>query len=292
MTSEENAGARPRPVALVTGGSTGIGLALAVELARDGYHLVLVGRDRARLELAAAAVRTAGDDEPECEVCDVADRASVAALATRVHARSGPLDLLCLNAGVTSAGPLVEHSPEDWEWVYGTVLMGVVHGVQSFVPAMCDAGRGQVLITGSQVGIVPDAFLGHGPYVSAKAAVTGLAMSLRPELEPHGVKVSLLVPANTTTDFPTTIAQRPSVKDDPVGQAQNPFDLISGRQGVPQPAAETPVWVSAEAVARIAVDGLGRDLPMIVTHPGYWPSVEEYFGRVLKAYGRDLRVVG
>jgi NAD(P)-dependent dehydrogenase (short-subunit alcohol dehydrogenase family) len=213
---------------------------------------------------------------------DVSDRDGWRRLADRVRTELGSVDTLCLNAGVTTAGPLVGHSFEEWTWVYDTVLWGIVHGIEAFVPAMTAAGRGRVLITGSLAGLVPDMFLGHGPYVSAKAAVTALALGLRAELAPQGVGVSVLIPGPTATGLPAAV--RPAAATVTDGIAPDPMGLIRPRSDLPAPLTGAPDWLESEDVAERALDGLRRNEAFIATHPHMRPVVDEYLGRVQAAF--------
>lgn len=141
--------------ALITGGATGIGLALALELAKEGTKVVLASTNEQRLEAAADQVRHVGG-EAVIVVCDVSNRASVEDMHRTVTEKYGDIDVLCCNAGVTTGGPYLEHRPSDWEWVYGVVLQGTVNCIQMFYPDICKRGSGQIVLTGSQAGMVPD----------------------------------------------------------------------------------------------------------------------------------------
>lgn len=242
--------------------------------------VVLVGRRKAPLVDVARSARARGVTALPI-ACDVGDRNGVVRIAEKTQDVFGDVDLLCLNAGTSTAGPLAEHSVEDWDWVYRVVLMGVVHGVQAFLPAMTEAKTGHILITGSQAGLVPDGYLWHGPYTSAKAAVTALAMTLRTELEPSGIGVSLLVPAATRTDLAHTGAFPGFDRTAP------DLSLITPRQGLPDPLPGFKDLLEPEEVVRRALAGVERNLPIIATHPGQLPIVEEYCSRITSAYLQD-----
>jgi NAD(P)-dependent dehydrogenase (short-subunit alcohol dehydrogenase family) len=265
--------------AVVTGGSSGIGRALALALADEGMDVALCATGGDRLEAVAEEVRARGVRALPV-VCDVSRRAEVQALAERVDRELGAVSLLCNNAGVTTIGRFAEHDDADWDWVYGVVLMGVVHGIQAFLPSMLVQGAGQILNTGSQAGLVPDGWLHHGPYTSAKAAVIALSMALRPEVAPHGVGVSILIPGGVRTDILTTNDRRPSAGAD--GGAERA--AIVPRPGAPPREAGSPRWLEPERVAARAVQGIRADEPLIITHPGLRPLVNEYFERILSAY--------
>jgi 3-oxoacyl-[acyl-carrier protein] reductase len=108
-------------VAVITGGATGIGLAIALELAKEDAKIVVASTNKNRLEEAAAEIKNAGASETLSVVCDVSSRDSVKILHNTVMEKYGQCDLLFCNAGVTTAGPYLEHRPEDWDWVYGIV---------------------------------------------------------------------------------------------------------------------------------------------------------------------------
>jgi NAD(P)-dependent dehydrogenase (short-subunit alcohol dehydrogenase family) len=263
--------------AVITGGATGIGKALALALAREGMNLVLASTNAERLEAAAGEVRAAGGRATPI-VCDVADRAAVRRLADQVQAEYGAVDLLCSHAGVTTSAPLLDHEPAEWDWIYGIVLLGVTNCIQAFYPPMAQRGQGQIMITGSQTAFAPDWVLGHGPYISAKAAVMALATQLRAEAAEHGVGVSLLIPAATQTDIVETSRTRPDRQVRDLGK-----DMIV-RPDAPAPSPDFPFILSPDEVAARAVAGLKRNAPFIVSHPGMKPLVSDYFARVLAAY--------
>jgi 3-oxoacyl-[acyl-carrier protein] reductase len=275
------------PIGVITGGSSGIGLALAVRLAEDGTDLVLTGRDAGRLEVVAALAREHGVNARGV-VCDVRDLDAMTRLAQEV----GAVDVLVLNAAVTTAGPLVEHSAEDWAWVMDTVLGGVANGVQAFLPAMLEAGNGRILITASFTGLVPDYFANHGPYAAAKAGVVGLGVALRGECAPHGVKVSLLIPAGTDTRLPGSHIGRPSVASGSLDAAgsPDPMQVIRPRDGAPALLTDEPGWLDPDDVAAMAIAGLRDNAEFIITHPEFKPVVEEYYGRILAAFDASPRM--
>jgi NAD(P)-dependent dehydrogenase (short-subunit alcohol dehydrogenase family) len=265
-------------VAVVTGGATGIGLALGKALAREGMDIVLASRNAAKLEEAAKIIRESGR-RVIAVPCDVADRPQVYALATRANAAFGRVDVLCANAGATSAGRYLDHRDEDWDWAIDVNLRGMTHCVQAFYPAMAARGAGTILLTGSQTSLPPDWVRDHGPYVPAKAAVFALAMSLRAEAAAFGVAVSLLLPAATHTDIFASTR--------PVPNYNGPGILPN--EGLPPPSADFPFFLSPDEVAERALDGLRRNAPIIATHAGMKPLVEDYFRRILTAYDEAAR---
>lgn len=257
--------------AVITGGSRGIGFELARALAGEGMNIVLSSRGGPDLEESAERLRRETGAKVVALACDVSQRAQVQALAEAARAAFGEVDLVCANAGVTTAGLLEHHQPEDWDWAIGINLLGATHCVEAFYPAMVARGSGTILLTGSQTTLVPDWVLGHGPYVAAKAGVFALAFGLRAEAERHGVNVSLLLPAATET----TIAETARLVPPETGR-------MEVREGLPTPNA--PFFLSPAEVAARALDGLRRNAPLIATHAGMRPLVQDYFDRILAAY--------
>jgi 2-hydroxycyclohexanecarboxyl-CoA dehydrogenase len=187
----------PGALALVTGAGSGIGRATAVALARQGSQVLAVDIDRAAAEKTAVKCVETGGSESTGLVCDVADATAVRALADQVHGRWGPLHVLVNNAGVGMSGRLAEMSLDDWRWIGGINLDGVVHGCMAFGPAMVQAGRGHVVNLSSALGYTPRAT--EPAYVTTKAGVLALSQCLRADWGPHGVGVTAVCPGVINT---------------------------------------------------------------------------------------------
>jgi len=192
-------------VALVTGGSRGIGLAAAQGMARLGATVVLVGQDAGRAEAAAAALVAEGLDAVG-RGCDVADPASVAAL----HDSLGPLadiDVLVLAAGVMSerTAKTLRTTPEEWRRVMGVNLDGVHHVVQAFAPGMAGRRDGRIVTVSACLGRMsgPGTAGGLSAYRVSKAAVNAYTKNLAAELGGgrRGVLVDATCPAHCRTDM-------------------------------------------------------------------------------------------
>jgi NAD(P)-dependent dehydrogenase (short-subunit alcohol dehydrogenase family) len=195
-------------VAVVTGAASGIGRALAAALGEQGCRVVLADVERAALDVAVDELRAAGR---ECVgvVTDVSDPASVEALAHRAEQAYGAVHVLCNNAGVSVRKPIAEQSLEDWSWVLGVDLWGVIHGLRTFLPVLMAQPEAHVVNTASVAGLVPFAL--GGPYNAAKAAVVALSETLHlelAELAPH-VGVSVVCPGATRSNFNTSARNRP-----------------------------------------------------------------------------------
>jgi NAD(P)-dependent dehydrogenase (short-subunit alcohol dehydrogenase family) len=192
--------------AVVTGAASGIGRALAMSLDAAGCQVVLADIERSALDEAVAAMTARGSTALGVS-CDVRSAADMATLYARATDRFGAVDIACLNAGVSPSGPLLATSDETWRWLIDVNLMGVVNGLNVFVPELVRRGEGHVVITGSLAGLIPTASL--GPYSAVKHALTGLAGVLRTELAGTGVGVSLICPGVVRTRIAESERNRP-----------------------------------------------------------------------------------
>ena len=176
-------------VAVVTGGASGIGRALAEAFLGEGMKVVIADVEQKALDRTVAELGRGG--APVVGVAtDVSQRESVLALADRVYSTHGACHVLCNNAGVGAPGVNVwETTPNDWKWVYGVNVMGVVHGIQAFVPRMLASGEeGHVLNTSSgDGGIAP--LPGQSVYASSKAAVSIVTECLEAQLRAQQTKL-------------------------------------------------------------------------------------------------------
>jgi 2-hydroxycyclohexanecarboxyl-CoA dehydrogenase len=183
-------------LALVTGAGSGIGRAVCLALADQGARVLAVDVDG---ESAEKTATTCAEGGPEAHglACDVADAEAMTALAARVHDTWGPLDVLVNNAGVSLTGRWADTSIDDWTWIRGVNLDGVVHGCLAFGPAMVERGHGHVVNLSSMLGYTPHGVV--GAYGATKAAVLMLSQSLRADWSRHGVGVSAVCPGMVDT---------------------------------------------------------------------------------------------
>ncbi len=178
-------------VAVVTGGASGIGLALCERFAAEGMALVLADVEEAALLRETKRLEAAGADALGVR-CDVRDPAALEALRDRALRRFGAVHVVCNNAGVAPAGPMLDMRPDDWRWLIDVNLLGVAYGVGVFAPLLVEQGEGHIVNTASEAGLVTSAML--GAYSASKHAVVGLSESLYRELEATPVGVSVLCP--------------------------------------------------------------------------------------------------
>jgi NAD(P)-dependent dehydrogenase (short-subunit alcohol dehydrogenase family) len=244
----------PGQVAVVTGGASGIGLALCEALTSRGIAVVVADLSASSSEQAATRLRLAGGDALGCTT-DVRDAGAVDALAAFTLERYGRVDLVCNNAGVVPGlRPLWEQDAATWRWVVDVALLGVAHGIRSFVPHLMAQGSGHVLNTASMAGLVPVPMV--GPYGAAKHAVVGMSETLAVELRmaKSPVGVSVLCPARVESGIEQTSARnRPG--DVPIPPADQRAAGSGG--GV----------ISAAECARIALAGVESGRLHILTHP-------------------------
>ena len=246
-------------VAVVTGGASGIGYAIAQRAGAEGMAVVLVDVQAPALADAATVLASKGV-AVHAFVADVSDREAMLALAQRVSDEVGEVWLLVNNAGVFVAAPFLESTPQEWDFVIGTNLWGVVHGLQAFLPGMVARDSGHVVNTSSLDGIVTVPNVAS--YIASKHAISGLSETLFRELGEAGsnVGVSVLCPGTietnivrSTRNWPARLGPAPAV------------ELVNG-------FPEFAEVMAPEAVADIVFEAIGERRFWIVTHPDQYAS--------------------
>lgn len=218
-------------VAFVTGGASGLGLSMARSFLKRGASVMLADRNAEGLEHAVAEL-SSETNQVASIVCDVADASEIEKAAQATIDHFGKVHIVANNAGVGLGGQPGEIPLQDWRWIVDINLMGVVHGVEVFTPLIQSHGEGgHIINTGSMAGHVAPG--GMGPYNATKYAVVGYSESLKAELMPHNIGVSVLCPGWVRTNIHTTGFGRPSggptleeAKDDP--QFQEMDAVIKG----------------------------------------------------------------
>lgn len=250
-------------VAVVTGAASGIGRALVDRFAAAGMKVVLADVEAEALEKAEAEVQSTGA-ETFAVVTDVSKRSSVDDLAAAVTDRFGGTHVLCNNAGVSGGmGALWETTERDWSWVMGVNLMGVVHGIQAFVPGMVARGEpGHVVNTSSVLGLATG---GGSIYGVTKHAVTRLTEGLWYDLKAAGAPIgaSVLCPGMIATQIISSGRNRPDDLQNaaaPVGpEAEQRMKFVQdlfAKEGMP-PAE----------VAEMVHDAILEERFYVLTHP-------------------------
>lgn len=182
--------------AIVTGGASGIGRALGVELASTGVHVVLADRQEDLAEEAAAKIRTQGGGATATEL-DVRDSNRFHDVVQQTVERWGDLDYLFNNAGIGVGGELRDYELADWDDVIDVNLRGVAHGILASYPLMIKQGFGHIVNTASMAGLYPAPL--QISYTATKYAVVGLSRALRLEAKRYGVRVSVVCPGPIRT---------------------------------------------------------------------------------------------
>jgi len=182
--------------AIVTGGGSGIGAAIARALAARGATVVIADIDEPAAKTVAGAIVSAGG-QASIAVLDVRDAVAVADLVSQTAAERGELGLMFNNAGIAVGGLAEQLTLEHWDRVIDVNLRGVVHGVHAAYPVMLRQGHGHIVNTASLAGLLPGP--GLAPYAAAKHAVVGLSLALRAEGASRGVRVSAVCPGFVDT---------------------------------------------------------------------------------------------
>lgn len=216
-------------VAVITGGASGIGFAMAERFAAEAMALVLADIEAESLRQAVERVRERGV-EAIGVVCDVSDLDSVRSLADRAVSRFGAVHVLCNNAGVGGGGRITTLTMDDWRWVLGVDLWGVIHGVQVFLPILEGHGEpAHIVNTASLAGLIGGT---SAPYNVAKAAVVSLSETMYRDLAITGsnVGVSVLCPAFVRTRIAESERNRPAALRDTVSVPGTPEHRFVSRQ--------------------------------------------------------------
>jgi short-subunit dehydrogenase len=247
-------------VAIITGASSGIGHATALELASRGAHVVLAARRLQQLEELAAKCRSLGVRARAIEL-DVRHRESCYAIADVVTAEFGRIDILVNNAGFAIFDPIEKASPDDLERMMQTNYFGAMNCTKAVLPQMLQRGEGAIVNVASIAGIM--GFAGMGGYSATKFALIGFTEALRDELIGRGIAVSLVCPATTRTEF-----------------------FVTAEKGKMPAASRLILAIPPERVAQTIARAIRRGTPRIVV-----PSTAAMFMKFKEIFPRPAHML-
>lgn len=269
-----------RGVVAITGAGSGLGAAMALAFAGAGHDVAVLDVDEPRAQETAASVSALGRASTAIRV-DVADPASMAAAAAAVEAELGPVSVLCANVGVQQFGAIDRLTPADWQWVLSVNVFGTVSTVTSFLPSIRRAdGPRHIVLTASA------AVFQIGPrlaaYTTSKHAVFGFGETLRLELEPEQIGVSMLFPAGMATrHLDSSAAARPTELGPSVTLDED-FVALMASTTVTESSVVTPDY----AIRNLLAD-LRNGEPYIFTHGDYRDELVSRSDAILGAFDRQ-----
>lgn len=266
--------------AFVTGGASGIGLALGRAFAEAGMKVMLADIETGALD-AALATHALGPNVRGV-ACDVADPASIECAARSTYQAFGNVHIVCNNAGVAAGGGIDAISLDNWRWVLDVNLMGVLHGIRTFLPHIRGHGEGGHMVnTASMAGF--NGGLGFSPYVASKFAVVGMSEGLSLQLKPHGIGVTVLCPGFVRTRISESGRNRqPRYGEPPSLAASSPAATLVDEIKRRVEAGLDPAEVAVRVLSAIRENEL-----YVFTHPDMRHELEERFATILSAMDRS-----
>lgn len=268
--------------AIVTGAASGIGLGIAKALAHAGANIVLADLRPEPLEVARKAIEAIGVRAVGVTI-DVSDAESVAAAGQAALDAFGALHIAVNNAGVAMHGTPVEQvTPEEWDWVIGVNVKGVINGIRTFVPMIRSHGQGgHVVNTGSVSSLFVREGRNQGAYAMTKYAVLALSEALEQELKGSGIGVSILCPGGVNTSIFDSAATRP--------------DRFGGSYRRPQQEALKSAFaaemLAPEVVGRRVLQAIQDNEFYILTHTGERDIITARLDRMKAAFDRADQVM-
>ena len=264
-------------VAVITGGASGLGKAFAHKFGAAGMKLALADVEVPVLEETVTDLRSKGIEVIGIP-CDVSKAESVKNLYESVLSEFDAVHLLCLNAGVTSAGPIVESSLEEWKWVLGVNLYGIIHGLDTFLPELVKQNEGHVVMTASIAGHT--SFANMASYNASKHATVTIAETLFAEMKEAGsdVGVSCLCPGFVSTNIFTSDRNKPE-------KMQTSLTEPPSQEEVTQREAALE-WLRANALQPGFVADLVHDA---VVEKKFWIFTEESHTHAVKARHSEIQ---
>ena len=266
--------------AVVTGAGSGLGASMVDRFVSAGMSIVALDIDEKRVEEKAASVREAGGQAVAMRV-DVAGRSSLEAAAQLAEKAFGGCTVVCANVGVQQFGAIDRLTDQDWRWVLDVNVLGVVNTVNTFLPLLRkSSGNRHIVVTASSSVLDPGVRL--GAYIASKFAVTGYGETLRQELAPEGIGVSILFPAGMMTrHLESSVLARPTE----LGPSERRPDDMAAMRASRKMDSKVHV-VTAERATRNLLTELAANERYIITHGQYRDSIVDRFEDLLRAHDR------
>ncbi|MFI9402162.1 SDR family NAD(P)-dependent oxidoreductase [Nocardia sp. NPDC052316] len=258
-------------VAVVTGGASGIGKGIAEQLITEGMQVIIADIERDALARTAAEIGAVGIHT------DVSEVDSVRALAKAATDRFGTVHVVCNNAGVGPIGRIADLTIEDWQWMLGVNLFGVIHGVQTFLPILrANEDGGHIVNTASIFGLFAQPPL--AAYAVSKYGVVALTEALAGELEQDGSKVgtTVLCSATVQTNVATSTRNRPQRY---ASGGLSDFEMTEEEYRAQR-------WLAPEEVGAIVVGAVKRGDLYAVTHSEWYAPIEQRHKEIAAAFER------
>jgi NAD(P)-dependent dehydrogenase (short-subunit alcohol dehydrogenase family) len=266
-------------VAFITGGAGGMGLGMAQVFSRAGMRVVIAD---IRQDAIDAALRQfpAGNPGVFGVQLDVADRAAYVRAADAAEAKFGKIHVLVNNAGIGIVGPLLTATYADWDWGLAVNLGGVINGMQTVLPRIRRHGEpGHIVTTSSMSGIFAAGLAGI--YTTAKYAVVGLMESLRPELEPLAIGVSVFCPGLVNTNIGEVDKLRPAKYRDSTYSAGAADRAAFMREKI------FPHGMSPTEIGERVLQGVRRNDLWILTHSEFRDGAQQRFDAIIASFPTD-----
>jgi NAD(P)-dependent dehydrogenase (short-subunit alcohol dehydrogenase family) len=264
--------------AFITGGASGIGFAMAQAFLNEGMNVAIADVDAQALATAKTALSGSNARVMAVQL-DVTNRAQYEEVARRVEAELGNIHVLCNNAGVYRGGALDSVTYADWDWVMGVNVGGVINGLQTWLARIERHGEGgHVVNTASMAGVTTSP--GLGVYNASKFAVVGLSETLRKDLEPRGIGVSVLCPGMVRTRILESERTRPAQFDVKEQSAEAAATAHSGLMNLAMNTGIDPA-----DVADLVVQGIRNNQLYLFPHPEMKDAAQVRVNEMLAAFG-------
>jgi NAD(P)-dependent dehydrogenase (short-subunit alcohol dehydrogenase family) len=266
--------------AVVTGGGSGIGMGICMELARRGTAVAVVDIDGQKAADVAKDIRDGGAAADSYQV-DVFDQSAVESLVRDLNDAHGTPWLVFSNAGVIARGSFLELDNDTWNWVLGINLLGAVNVVRAFLPSLIsEPAPTRIAVTGSMNSLRGSEHREMTIYTASKFAVLGMTESLRPELAGTGVGLTTVFPGPVRTSLVAGSARLRAGADAEIPERTDTDRAREGHAGT---------YLDPEDAGRIIVDGVLAGHDYVATHADLWYEVEQVQQRVAAAFGHALQ---